>query len=132
MLNIIYKTAIYTYQTRSPIISGGMVACFNGNREVTIGNPKLRPIGFFIYDADMKAVPITQDWVTVGVCVGQGEYQTDIYEPGDYKIEDLLWCSPNGKITNHLSYYPPNVQPIGIVNYVDEELIGFITTFSYK
>jgi len=124
MFKIIYRTGIYCYKTKVPLHSGGMIASFCGNREVTICSPKSRAIGFFAYDGN-----VLFETGIASICIGQGEYQTDVYEPGKYEIEDLLYCSPNGKITNNPEF---KGQLIGIVNHVCEEYVGFITAFSYQ
>jgi len=126
MFSMLYRTGCYSYFTRINIpYSAGMIATFTDNREVGICNDLTMPCGFFTTEVS----PFGQSDRTF-VAIGQGEYQTDVYEKPlkNYKLNDFLYCSKNGKITNE-SKYRGNII-IGIVNDVSEDYIGFITCFA--
>lgn len=127
MLNIIYRSGgiyCYEYKGKKPIFAG-MVATFSANRSVKICSNKTVPAGFFTWDHPHKDYHLPPNFDKGCIAVGHGEYQTDIYEEGLYKINDFLYCSCNGKITNNKKYKGNFI--IGIVNYVDEKLVGFVT-----
>jgi len=136
MLKIFYKTGLYNYELENnecDFLVGGMVATFSANRIVTICRPNNMPIGFFIYDYNYyhdlpDEVYIVNHMPGVTIAVGQGEYSTDVYEDGTYKINDLLYCGGSGRISNSKIYRGNPI--IGIVNSVCEDEIGFITSFS--
>jgi len=123
MLNILYKTSLFSYETRLTKFLGGMIATFTGNREIGLCNDKSMPIGFFMHDY-IPYIP-----TIASIAIGQGEYQTNIFETDTiYKINDLLYCSQNGLISNNTMYR--NNIIVGIVNFVSSDIIGFITCFS--
>ena len=127
---VLYRTGFYNY-TLSGKNKAGMVATFSGNRTVKVCDHRSIPIGLFVTDLDpLPYENQTPNYSTVTVAVGQGEYQTDLYEKGHqpYEINDVLYCSKNGKVTNEPKYQGGII--IGIVNFVEENLIGFITCFS--
>jgi hypothetical protein len=129
MFNIIYRGSVYTYQCESPDFQAGMIATFSGNRGIKIANDKDVPIGFFINDSGgnpFERVSFLDSHQAIAV--GQGEYVTDVIEPGEYTINDFLYCSCNGKITNEKIYWGNII--IGIVNSVEGSLIGFVTCFA--
>lgn len=129
MFNILYGTARYCYQTRCKKVLGGQVATFCNNREVKICDSISMPIGFFMNDATMDDdASIARDTYTVVIAIGMGEYVTDIYEPGEYKINDMLYCSPFGKITNKPEFM--GNPTIGIVSGIEGNEINFITCFT--
>jgi hypothetical protein len=145
MLKIFYRSGLYSYQLRPCLnknfsindysyIKGGMIATFCEDRKVTLCNDSGIPAGFFIHDFlhDFIHNFCSDDisMCSASVAVGQGEYGTDIYEPSIYNINDFLYCSSNGKITNE-SKYKGNII-IGIVNYVSDsdKKIGFVTCFA--
>ena len=124
MLKIFYRTGIYDYQLQEPeLIKGGMIASFCGNRTVRVCRPSRMPIGFFIYDFDEF-----NNKSHIPVAIGQGEYQTDEYEDDTYKINDLLYCGRTGKISNSKIYRGNPI--IGIVNSVENRMIGFVSIFA--
>jgi hypothetical protein len=59
---------------------------------------------------------------------GFGKYQTDIFEKNEYKINDFLYCSENGKISNEDRYIGNII--IGVVNFVSNDKIGFVVCFA--
>jgi hypothetical protein len=139
MLTIIYKQGIFVYSWNiqdynSRTIKSGMVATFTNNREVGLCSNETVPIGFFLHD-NVPANPYESFGfgdLKASVAVG-GELQTDIFEPGEYRINDFLYCSPDGKITNSYLYRGNII--IGIVNAVEPDfafprLIGFLTCFT--
>lgn len=129
MLKILYKTAIYTYScVQNNDIFSGQVATFNSNREVRVCDSKSIPVGFFITDLDETCRLPTGVNYRFSVAIGQSELATDIFEPSEYRINDFLYCSDNGKITNEKKYRGNII--IGIVNSVAPEEIGFITMFA--
>ncbi len=130
MLNIVYRPdGLYNYHLEDGIeVSAGMVATYCGNREVTICRPSNLPVGFFISEKDpffnVHSDPV--EWTTVGI--GQGEYETDIYEDGTYKVDDILYCGGTGKISNSKIYRGNPI--IGIVCSVKDDMVGFISVFA--
>jgi len=130
MFNIIYRGALYSYQCESLDFQAGMIATFSGNRGIKIASDKDVPIGFFINSSDGNPFEYIESGVDShqAIAVGQGEYVTDTIEPGEYKINDFLYCSCNGKITNEKIYWGNII--IGIVNSVEGSLIGFVTCFA--
>lgn len=134
MINVLYRTGNYPYLTRNKNVVGGMIATFSGNREVDICTNKTLPIGFFSQDFTPESHETAFTERMLAVLIGQGEYQTDVFEKPRqtatfekncvYRLNDLLYCSCNGKITNE-EYYRGGVI-VGIVNYVSDDLIGFI------
>jgi len=134
MLKIFYKTGIYGYQMQEPeMVKAGMVASFCGNRQIRTCRPGRLPCGFFICDLEELNNQPTFNYPAnykahMTIAVGQGEYQTDEYEDGTYKINDLLYCGGTGKISNSRIYRGNPI--IGIVNSVEKNMIGFITVFS--
>lgn len=133
MVRIFYKSGIYSYGyqadsfEKNGAVDDGMVATFCGNRQVKKCDSLSRPIGIFM-TTSTPSLFAPSDTITLAVLVGQGEYAVDVYEDGDYKINDLLYCSDRGMITNQKIH---EKQPIiGIVNLIDDNEIGFITSFS--
>jgi hypothetical protein len=125
MFNILYRGGIYTYRCVSLDFEAGMIATFSGNRSIKIATDKDIPIGFFTCGTG----PFEQISNShIAIAIGQGEYVTDTIESGEYKINDFLYCSCNGKLTNEKSYWGNII--IGIVNSVEGSLIGFVTCFA--
>ena len=129
MLQIYYKTFIGAYNVSEINIKGGMVATFTGNKTVGICRPGQMPIGFFLEDYPVENVfeSASTDFSKVPVAMGIGDYMTDTYEKGTYKISDLLYCDKEGIITNNTIYRGNPV--VGIVNSVENNLIGFLSLF---
>ena len=134
MLKIIYKGGLYEYlcnerDFNSRSIQGGMVATFTNNEEVGLCSAETVPMGFFMEGNEPATAyeSIGYGDLRVTVAVG-GTLQTDIFEPVEYRINDFLYCSKDGKITNE-SLYRGNII-IGIVNHVEPGLIGFLTCFT--
>lgn len=134
MLKILYRTAFYSYHVDdTKKYKAGMIATFCESSAaekvrpfVEVCDDKRRPIGFFCEGSEKR----WDTWEYPGtVAVGQGEYSTDIFEPDNYNLNDLLYCSPNGKITSN--FEKSGKIAVGIVNSVSEEQIGFITVFDY-
>ena len=142
MLKILYMVGMYNYNISpsSQVILGGMVATFSGNREVGLCSPNMVPVGFFVNDTisinDTNGrnafLFSTNDMIRIAV---GGEFQTDVFEPGIYQVNDFLYCSHNGKISNDPQYRGNII--IGIVNLVElligtthPLLIGFLTCFT--
>jgi hypothetical protein len=125
MFNIFYRSSLYTYRCESYDFKAGMIATFSGNQCIKIATDKDIPIGFFINDSGPFERSAELDQT---IAVGQGGYVTDTVELGKYKINDFLYCSCNGKITNEKMYCGNII--IGIVNNVEGPLIGFITCFA--
>jgi hypothetical protein len=123
-----YRGTTYNYQCDSFDFRAGMIATFSGNRCIKIATDKDIPIGFFIHDSAGSPFESFGSNSHQAIAVGQGEYMTDNIEPGEYKINDLLYCSCNGKITNEKIYWGNII--IGIVNSVEGPLIGFVTCFT--
>ena len=127
MLNILYCPSRYQYRHRGEDdIFAGQVATFTGNRETKICRENDIPIGFFVDDY-LKS----DFWLTsprISVLVGQAEFVTDIYEPSEYKINDFLYCSKNGRVTNE-SKYRGNII-IGVVNSFNPGELGLVTMFA--
>jgi hypothetical protein len=123
-----YRVGSYCYDLNpsSPVALGGMVATFTGNREIGLCSPDTVPVGFFMNDTNSmdpyESVGFGDTKATIAV---GGELQTDVFEPGTYQVNDFLYCSHNGKISND-SQYRGNII-VGIVNYVESRLIGFLT-----
>jgi hypothetical protein len=129
MFDILYGTSRFCYQTRCECVFGGQITTFCKNREVKLCDHKSIPVGFFMNDRSMpEDASIVRDTYTVVLAMGMGEYITNIYEPGDYKINDMLYCSPYGKITNNPEFI--GNPTVGIVNNVWDDKIGFITCFT--
>lgn len=126
MFNIYCKGAIISYSSSELVYKAGMVATFTGFREVGICRPHMVPAGFFINDSDTLNFNSVCS-PRVGIAIGFGEYETDVYENNEYQVRDLLYCSENGKITNN-SYYRSN-PIIGIVNGFRGNVF-FISIFS--
>ena len=127
-LRILYRTGLYTYEIDGPH-EAGMIATFTGNRVAAVCQPDQIPVGFFITSTS----PFPGN-TTGTVAIGQGEYQTDLFSQGhngedvEYKIRDLLYCSPQGLITTRKTL---RRQPIvGIVNSVEDGFVGFVSCFS--
>jgi hypothetical protein len=133
MIDVLYRSGFFSYTTKVLEFTAGMVATFSGNREITVCSDKTVPIGFF-----SETQPNSIFESSTPILVGVGEYRTDIFEEGTYKINDFLYCSCNGKITNEARYRGNII--IGTVNYVsdkptgkpDEEIpfIGFVSCFA--
>jgi hypothetical protein len=124
MLKVIYRSGgFYIYQTEGNI-SGGIVATFVGDRKVKLCDDKSIPCGFIL--DDYQSLSQTRTHATL--CIGQAELVTDIFEKNEYKTQDFLYCSVNGKISNEVRYKGNII--IGIVNSVLENEIGFITCFA--
>jgi hypothetical protein len=125
MITIIHKGIISSYETspgNSISYQGGMIATFVQNRAVGICNDKSMPIGFFMEDFN-NCESFGPPCITI--LMGQGEYQTDIFEKSKYHINDFLYCSSNGKITNEVCYRGNVI--VGIVNCVLGGIIGFFS-----
>jgi hypothetical protein len=124
MLITLYVGGISSYRlSETSTVMSGMMASFTGNRTVGICKPNQLPIGFFIDDySDSGFDPTT---INIRVAVGTGEYQVDIFQPGSYSVNDLLYCGEDGIITNNTIYQRNPV--VGIVNCVEDSLIGFIS-----
>lgn len=138
MLTIMYKVGIYSYNLNTSLLSqtiiGGMVATYTDNREVGLCSPDTVPVGFFMNDTNSASPYETPTFPggRANIAVG-GELQTDVFEPGTYQINDFLYCSHNGKISNDPQYRGNII--IGIVNLIepniaDPRLIGFLTCFT--
>ena len=131
MLRILYKSGLYNYPVldgTKNAIEGGMVATFCSNRTVKKCSPGDIPCGFFWQDLppdDTLYFSNFNNSVMVSVLVGLGEFSTDVFEPGNYRINDFLYCSENSKVTNDPKYKGNII--IGLVNYVTPEEIGFVT-----
>jgi hypothetical protein len=125
MLRYSYKTGAYIYSLKESKkkFKGGMVATFVGDRQVDICSDKSVPIGFFMHDTEINFL---QNHATI--LVGQADLSTDVFEKNQYKINDFLYCSRNGKLTNEAKYKGNII--IGIVNYVNMPFIGLITCFA--
>lgn len=128
MFDIIYRGAIYNYRCESLNFNAGMIATFSGNRCIKIATDKDVPIGFFINGSNGNPFEQIGSSLHQPIAVGQGEYVTDIIEPGEYKLNDFLYCSYSGNITNEKIYWGNII--IGIVNSVEGSLIGFVTCFT--
>jgi hypothetical protein len=142
MIDVLYRSGFFSYTTKVLEYTAGMVATFSGNREVTICSDKAVPIGFFS-DTQPNSIPFDNSGAffsgsSTPILVGVGEYRTDIFEESTYKINDFLYCSCNGKITNEARYRGNII--IGTVNYVSDKptgkpddeipLIGFVSCFA--
>lgn len=133
MMGIIYRSSIFVYDVSNPeIVRAGMVATFCGNRVVKVCDHRSLPIGFFTQDLSEDSFPPYVSSVgfetTAAVAVGHGEYRTDVFEKGlQYNINDFLYCSSNGLITNEYRYAGNII--IGIVNAIDNDILGFVTCF---
>ena len=108
-----------------------MLGTLIGNRMVGICNDKSLPIGFFMEDKNDNDHPqvdseIDEQTCMADILIGCGEYQTDIFESSEYHINDFLYCSCDGKITNEICYKGNIV--VGVVNCVLDGKIGFIST----
>jgi len=119
MIEFLYRDKIFCYEGCVGV-KGGMVATFVDNREIGICSDKTRPVGFFIQEHESQT-----NNGTICVLVGQAEFRTDIFEKNTYKINDFLYCSRRGRITNELKYRGNII--IGIVNYVTKDHIGLVT-----
>lgn len=123
MLKIVYKGAVYVYDCDKNLVEGTIVT-FEGNRRVRLCTSEDIPIGFVCQGRDeLFGVK------TVGVALGQAEYVTDKFERSTYKLNDFIYCSDRGIITNE-KIYKGNII-IGIVNNIpNADEIGFITCFA--
>jgi hypothetical protein len=117
MLEMFYREQIHTYKHRFSI-KAGMVATFVDNYTVGRCDHKSVPMGFFIKDSGPSAL-------VVEIVMGLASLKTDVFEKGVYKIQDFLYCSRNGKITNERKYRGNII--LGVVNSVEKNAIGFIT-----
>jgi hypothetical protein len=134
MIDVLYRTGTFSYRTKNENVLGGMIATFSGNREVDICTNKTLPIGFFAHGYTAEPHETVFIKGMMAVLIGQGEYLTDVFERPrqtdtfekicQYKVNDLLYCSCNGKITNERCYRGGVI--VGIVNYVSDDSIGFI------
>jgi len=129
MFEILYNALVCTYNFNETSVSGGMIATFTSNRTVGICKPNQLPIGFFMedYPTENYYASSVTNFSQVRIAIGIGEYRTDIHEEGFYNINDLLYCNPEGKITNNLLYKGNPI--VGIVNYVENNVIGFLSIF---
>lgn len=127
-MRIFYKSGIYTYQADPNLLyEQGLVVTFCGNREVKPCDSLSLPIGLVCMGYDPSLLPMDIS-ISVGVAIGQGEYNVTYYEKGNYKINDILYCNDEGKLTNRKI---KEQQPIiGVVNCVEENSIGLVTAFS--
>jgi hypothetical protein len=121
MFKIIYKTVVFEYKflNRKEKLYAGTIVCFKENRIITTCDSKSVPCG--IVARDSLSIYSSQ----IPVLIGPLECSTDIYEPSDYKINDFLYCSDNGKITNDKKYRGNII--VGLVNSVEKDRIGFVT-----
>lgn len=128
MFQILYRAHVCAYEINKVSILGGMVATFIGNRKVGICRPGQLPIGFFMEDyPDQNFFDSSVMFPHGKVVVGIAEYKTDVFEPGLYLINDLLYCGEEGKITNSPIYRGNPI--VGVVNNTLDNLIGFISAF---
>jgi hypothetical protein len=136
---IIYRTGIYVYKTSSQIsYKSGTIVTFTGTeREVTVCSPNRMPIGFTTHSLNYEEEedPLVtypelsiDDKIGISIAVGQGEYQTSNFERSTYKINNLLYCSPEGLVTNKKTL--ERQATVGIVNDISSGMIGFITCFT--
>ena len=70
-------------------------------------NDSIQVIASYAYEiADVPGENTTLGSGKLTVWLLPGEYATDQYEPDvDYSVNDLLFCSPNGKLTTEQSIY---------------------------
>jgi len=129
MFEILYNALVCTYNFNETSVSGGMIATFTSNRTVGICKPNQLPIGFFMedYPTENYYASSVTNFSQVRIAIGIGEYRTDIHEEGFYNINDLLYCNPEGKLTNNPIYIRNPI--VGIVNCVEDNVIGFLTVF---
>lgn len=129
MLQTYYRALTCTYDVSEDGIIGGMVATFTGNKTIGICRPGQMPIGFFMedYPSENDFVSATTDFSKASIVVGIGDYITDTFEKGPYKVNDLLYCNKEGMITNNTIYRGNPI--VGIVNSVENGYIGFISLF---
>lgn len=121
MFRILYKAGLYVYKTYENWGSGGVIASFKGNRTVGVCRDGEVPFGFFTDDSSSQR-PVLDN--TARIAVGPGEYTTDVYEKEDYNPGDILYCSPDGKITNKRK--TGGKVAIGIVSGFQENELTFI------
>ena len=108
-------------------IAPGMVATIADNGTVKTCTDKDLPAGFFLteyFDEFPKHKKCIFWTDRVVLSIGPNRFETDEHEPGKYHINDLLYCSPNGKVTNDKRYKGNYI--IGIVCSVKKNKIGFI------
>ena len=96
---------VYNLENTYPIpkIESGMIATISGNNRVKICTDKDLPVGIFIsefYDEPTMAGYVKR----IVIASGTNRYKTNMFEKSKYKVNDLLYCSPNGKITNEKKY----------------------------
>ena len=127
MVEIRYRDGLYTYKTKEAAITKGMIATYTDNYEVGICNNKTRPIGVFTSPIPWDSPHQPAFSLAVGVATGLGEFKVDCFEEGTYKINDVVFCSPMGLITNNRKIGGPF--SVGIVNYVQDDFIGFLTNY---
>lgn len=124
MLRILYRSGgIYTQPCLDTGILGGMVVAYAEDRSYRICDDKSFPAGFFV--SDSYCGPPTPGLEVVSAVIGQAELITDVYEPGEYKLNDFLYCSPRGRITCDKQYRGHHI--LGVVNQVLDGQIGFVT-----
>jgi len=132
MMEILYRTGFYVYDLKAGLsVDGGMIATFTGNREVGLCTHETVPAGLFIQSNmgnPYESSSIFSDSKITLAMLNGGEYQTDIFEPVRYKINDFLYCSCNSKLTNE-SRYVGNII-IGVVNSFENGKLGFISCFN--
>jgi hypothetical protein len=131
MLRMFYKSGIYTYRISCELsneIKAGMVASFSifENKRITVCKNGMIPCGFFA--SDYNPILYHAGIRYLNVTAGPGEYSTDIFEPSLYKINDYLYCSKNGRITNESKYKGSII--IGLVNSISDDEIVFLTLFA--
>jgi len=122
MLIMFYKSGVFCYECESKKFKSGMVGTFTGNRKIKLCDDKSFPVGFFSQDSDSSVFGTS---LRACLIMPPGEFQTDVFEKSDYKVDDFLYCSENGMITNEKKYRGNII--LGIVNFVEKENIGFVT-----
>ena len=126
MFQALYRTLMVSYKTYESTWAPGMIATFSGTREVGKCTPSDVPIGFFVNNPLDENISVVDPTATISI--GLGEYQTDVYEPGTFSPQDLLYCSYESKVSNNQTYRGNPV--IGIVSGMDGSDLYFISHFS--
>ena len=114
MLITLYRAGYRCGKLKEKEFQAGQIVTFLKNNEISICNDKQFPIGFLSCDSSN----MTQSNSNVSFEIGPGQFRTDVFEPSVYKINDYLYCSKNGKITNEKKYKGNII--LGIVNFVGE------------
>ena len=114
---------------------GGMIATYSGSYEVDVCDGTTEPVGFFINDAagnpfeNTPAVASGKSPFTTS----QGSYEVDIYETRDeadtsdltYAVNDRLYCSKNGLLSNDNSTSTVVVGVVAKVPTATDPFLGF-------